>query len=140
MGICCMTQGLWDNLEGGMGRWGGSWEGGSGGRGHGCNYGWFLLMYDRNPQHSVKQWSPNKKKKKKNKRILECVALPFSRGSSQPRDWTCISHIADRFFSIWDTREAPKFLLYPSKSIKASNGKTKNWVTEKLKSTFHIRL
>ena len=24
-------------------------------------------------------------------RILECVAMPFSRGSSQHRDWTCIS-------------------------------------------------
>ena len=27
-------------------------------------------------------------------RILEWVAFPFSRGSSQPRDWTQISHIA----------------------------------------------
>ena len=26
-------------------------------------------------------------------RILECVAIPFSRGSSQPRDWTSISCI-----------------------------------------------
>ena len=26
-------------------------------------------------------------------RILEWVAFPFSRGSSQPRDWTQISHI-----------------------------------------------
>ena len=28
-------------------------------------------------------------------RILELVALSFSRGSSQPRDWTQVSHIAD---------------------------------------------
>ena len=27
-------------------------------------------------------------------RILEWVAIPFSRGSSQPRDWTQVSHIA----------------------------------------------
>ena len=31
-------------------------------------------------------------------RILECVAIPFSRGSSQPRDQTHVSCIADRFF------------------------------------------
>ena len=38
-------------------------------------------------------------------RILEWVAVPFSRGSSQPRDRTCISSIADRFFTSWVTRE-----------------------------------
>ena len=32
--------------------------------------------------------------------------MPFSRGSSQHRDQTCISRIAGRFFTIWDTREA----------------------------------
>ena len=32
-------------------------------------------------------------------RILECVAFPFSRGSSQPRDQTQVSHIAGRFFT-----------------------------------------
>ena len=31
-------------------------------------------------------------------RILEWVAIPFSRGSSQPRDRTQVSHIADGFF------------------------------------------
>jgi len=30
-------------------------------------------------------------------RILEWVAIPFSRRSSQPRDWTQVSHIVDRF-------------------------------------------
>ena len=33
-------------------------------------------------------------------RILEWVTLPFSGGSSQPRDQTQVSHIAGRFFSI----------------------------------------
>ena len=32
-------------------------------------------------------------------RILECVAFPFSRGSSQARDRTQVSHIAGRFFT-----------------------------------------
>ena len=38
--------------------------------------------------------------------MLEWVAIPFSRGSSQPRDWTQVSCIACRFFTIWATREA----------------------------------
>ena len=32
-------------------------------------------------------------------RILESVAFPFSRGSSQPRDQTQVSHTAGRFFT-----------------------------------------
>ena len=31
--------------------------------------------------------------------ILKCVAVPFSRGSSQRRNRTQVSHIADRFFT-----------------------------------------
>ena len=31
--------------------------------------------------------------------MLEWVAFPFSRGSSQPRDWTQVSQFAGRFFS-----------------------------------------
>ena len=33
-------------------------------------------------------------------RILECIAIPFSRGSSQPRDQTQVSHIAGDPFTI----------------------------------------
>ena len=44
-------------------------------------------------------------------RILEWIAVPFSRGSSQPRDWTQVSHIADGFFTDWATREARHFFL-----------------------------
>ena len=39
-------------------------------------------------------------------RILEWVAIPFSRGSSQPRDQTRVSRFAGRFFTIWAIREA----------------------------------
>ena len=39
-------------------------------------------------------------------RILEWVAIPFFRGSPQPRDQTWISCIAGRFFTIWATRGA----------------------------------
>ena len=37
-------------------------------------------------------------------RVLEWVA--FSRGSSQPRDQTWVSHVSGRLFTIWATREA----------------------------------
>ena len=36
-------------------------------------------------------------------RILEWVSFPSSRGSSQPRDQTQVSHIASGFFSSWAT-------------------------------------
>ena len=39
-------------------------------------------------------------------RILEWLAFPFSRGSSQTRDRTQVSHIAGRFFTSSATREA----------------------------------
>ena len=37
---------------------------------------------------------------------LEWVAISFSRGSSQPRDWSQVSCIAGRRFNLWATREA----------------------------------
>ena len=40
-------------------------------------------------------------------RILEWVPLPSSRGYSQCRDWTWVSCVAGRFFTMWATREAP---------------------------------
>ena len=39
-------------------------------------------------------------------RILEWVAILFSKGSSQLRDKTLASCIAGRFFTVWATREA----------------------------------
>ena len=39
-------------------------------------------------------------------RILEWVAIPFSRWSFWPRDRTRVSCITGRFFTIWATREA----------------------------------
>ena len=40
-------------------------------------------------------------------RIWEWVVFSFSRGSSQPRDWTQVSSIAGAFFTNWAIREAP---------------------------------
>ena len=39
-------------------------------------------------------------------RVLEWVAISYSRGSSQLRDQTRVSCIAGRFFTIWAIREA----------------------------------
>ena len=40
-------------------------------------------------------------------RILGWIAVLFSRGYSQPRDGTQVSHIAGGFFTSWTSREAP---------------------------------
>ena len=47
-------------------------------------------------------------------RILEWVVVSFSRGSSQPRDWTQLSWIVGRCFTIWATREGLVLLLQTS--------------------------
>ena len=39
-------------------------------------------------------------------RILEWIAISFSKGSSQPRDRTRVSCIGGRRFNLWATREA----------------------------------
>ena len=49
-------------------------------------------------------------------RILEWVSIPFPRRSSWARDWTPVSPISGRFFTIWGTRKTPNLsktcLLY----------------------------
>ena len=42
-------------------------------------------------------------------RILEWVAFPFSRGSSEPRDWTQVSRTEGGFFTSWASREAQEY-------------------------------
>ena len=49
-------------------------------------------------------------------RILEWVAFPFSRGSSQPRDRTQVSRVAGGFFTSWATREAAPIYI-PTSSV-----------------------
>ena len=62
-------------------------------------------------------------------------SLSFSRGSSQPRGRTQVSHIAGRFFTSWATREAlcfTKVMLYSSlvvtwgRKVRDINGGTQN--------------
>ena len=63
-------------------------------------------------------------------RILEWIAFPFSRGSSQHRDQTQVSHIAGRFFTSWATREAQEYWseLYEELSqINKKNSRYRYW-------------
>ena len=46
-------------------------------------------------------------------RILEWVAFPFSRGSSQLRDRTQVSHLADGFFISWATSLYGRYSIFP---------------------------
>ena len=53
-------------------------------------------------------------------RILEWLSMPSSRGSSQARDQTKVSHITYGFFTVWATREALVGLrtnIWPTESI-----------------------
>ena len=50
-------------------------------------------------------------------RILEWVAIPFSRGSSPPKDQTWVSCIAGRFYANWATREAPGYSVKVKVSV-----------------------
>ena len=52
-------------------------------------------------------------------RILVWAAISFFRGSSWAMDWTQVSHIAGRSFTIWATREAllrSYWILQPRKT------------------------
>ena len=44
-------------------------------------------------------------------RILEWVAMPSSKESSQPRNRIQVSHTAGGFFTSWTTREAPQYFI-----------------------------
>ena len=54
-------------------------------------------------------------------RILEWVAITFSRGSSQPSNWIQVSSTAGRFFTIWTPKEAhiyiPHYHIFLSQSL-----------------------
>ena len=67
--------------------------------------------------------------------ILECIAISFSRGSSQCRDQTCISYLAGGFFS----SEPPGkpcarhvlFHLHHNNSVRKAFYRWESWVSEK---------
>ena len=59
-------------------------------------------------------------------RILEWVAIPFSRGSPWPREQTCVSCIEGGLFTIWATRQA--FYQVHAKRWKPLLLPKKNWI------------
>ena len=104
------------------------WKGGSRGKGHMCTCAWCMteLMYDR-VQHSImEQWVKSLSHVQLfcdpmdnsllgssvheifQARVLECVAISFSRGSFQHGDRTWVSHTAGRHFTVWASRGAPR--------------------------------
>ena len=71
-------------------------------------------------------------------RVLEWIAISFSRGSSQPRVWTRVSHIVDRCFTIWAYWWSPNppvtinyrldFLLFPLLKLIPSGSGPSLWL------------
>ena len=57
---------------------------------------------------------------------LECVAISFSRRSSWPRDWMCVSCIAGRFFYYLSYQGSP-ILLHILLLISYFHGRTRSW-------------
>ena len=54
-------------------------------------------------------------------------AFPFSRGSSQPRDQTQVSHIAGGFFSSWATRGSPRVVEWVAYPFSRGSSWPRNW-------------
>ena len=67
-------------------------------------------------------------------RILEWVAISFSRGSSWPRDRTLVFCIVGTFFTVWDTGEVP-LLLYLTEIL---DGSEKSFRVRKIWVTFPV--
>ena len=62
-----------------------------------------------NPGLPHGQWILYQLNHKGSSPILEWVAYPFSRESSQPRNWTGVSCIAGQFLTNWAMREAQEY-------------------------------
>ena len=64
-------------------------------------------------------------------RILEWIALPFSRGSSQPRDQTQVSHIVGGFFYQLSHKGSPKTQEWVAYSFSSGSSLPRNqiWVS-----------
>ena len=77
-------------------------------------------------------------------RVLEWVAFPFSRGSSQPRDQTQVPHIAGRFFYQLSHKGSPRILEwvpYPfsSRSFQPRNQTGISWIAGRFFTNWAIR-
>ena len=68
-----------------------------------------------NPGLPLCRWILYQLSHKGSPRIMEWVAYPFSRGSSQPRNRTGVSCIAGRFFTNWAIRQVPHMFIIQQK-------------------------
>ena len=50
-------------------------------------------------------------------RVLEWIAISFSRGSSRPRNRTWVSHIAGRRFTVWATKSEMSLVSESSSAV-----------------------
>ena len=71
-------------------------------------------------------------------RISEWVAMPSSRGTSQPRDQSQVSHVAGRFFTIWATRETRKWCGVAGKQRKTKKKKKKKKNKKDIQELFKL--
>ena len=70
-------------------------------------------------------------------RILEWIAIPFSRGTFQPRDQTLVFCLTGRFFTVWATGKSPK----KKKKIWSLSTRTGTWTLDpQIKSLMLQRL
>ena len=60
-------------------------------------------------------------------RVLEWVAFPFSRRSSQPRDRTQVSRIAGGFFNELSHKRSPRILEWVAYSLSRGFSQPWNW-------------
>ena len=60
-------------------------------------------------------------------RILEWVAFPFSRGSSQPRDRTQVSRIAGGFFNQRSHKGSPRILEWVAYPFSSGSSWSRDW-------------
>ena len=68
-------------------------------------------------------------------KILEWVAIPFSRGSSPPWDWIQVSYIAGRFITVWVTIIYVKtYLNWRIPVTESCSLKSLSWYTDILKT------
>ena len=74
--------------------------------------------------------------------ILEWVAVPFSRGSSQPRNGTRVSCIVGEFFTSWATREGKthQILKYFSKNDSVWSAVKIEGEIKDIKWCYHLNL
>ena len=78
---------------------------------------------DRSPSRLLWPWGFSRQ------RILEWVAIPSSRGSSQPKDQIQVSNIAGRFFTIWSLSHqgSPRILEWVAYPFSRGSSWPRNW-------------